>query len=91
VPRYVYTLHAQLKLKKESAAKLGINKIKIEKIIQYPEALDESEKPVIIAIGKLTETLSLNVPYRKVKDKVRIITFYPARRGRYESKILSGR
>lgn len=86
--RYVYTLHAKLKLKFPEIKKLGITKRKIQKVVENPTALDKSEDPVYIVIGKLTGKLSLCVAYRKVEEGIRVITFYPAEKGRYESKIL---
>ena len=70
--------------------KLGITKEQIQKVVENPMAVDKSEKPVLISIGQFTKTLSLCVVYRIVKRTIRIITFYPAEKGRYERKILSG-
>lgn len=86
--KYVYTLHAELKLKRSEIKTLGITKRKIQKVVENPVALDKSEDPVYIVIGKLTDKLSLCVAYREVEEGIRIITFYPAEKGRYESKIL---
>lgn len=88
--KYQYTIHAEEKLTKPESRKLGITKDRIQKVIEKPIALDRSEKPVVIAIGNLTETLSLCLAYRRIKGVIRIITFYPAEKGRYERKILSG-
>lgn len=85
---YEYTLHAKSKLTIHYIKKLGITKFKIQSVIEKPEALDKSEDPVYIAIGRLNEELSLCVAYTKVENRVRIITFYPAEKGRYERKIL---
>ncbi|OGD86009.1 hypothetical protein A2696_00320 [Candidatus Curtissbacteria bacterium RIFCSPHIGHO2_01_FULL_41_13] len=81
-------MHAEKKLKFKEIGKLKITKRKLEEIIQNPIIVDRSEEPVLIAIGKLTEKLSLSVAYRNIGKKIRIITFYPAERGRYERKIL---
>lgn len=90
--RYEYTIHAKQKLKSSTAKEQDITKKKIQNIIEKPEALDKSEDPVFIAIGPLTNSLSLCVPYRtKNGGIIRVITFYPAEKGRYERKILPGR
>lgn len=86
--KYIYTLHAEQKLKFPEIKKLGITKRKIQKVVENPLALDKSEDPVYIVIGRLTDKLSLCVAYRRVERGIRIITFYPAEKGRYESKIL---
>lgn len=90
MPRYYFTLHVEEKVKEPASKKLGITKKQIQKVIENPIAKDLSEKPVLIAIGRFTKTLSLCVVYRIVKGTTRIITFYPAEKGRYEHKILSG-
>lgn len=89
--KYEYTIHASQKFTLSHIRKLGITKSKVQQVIENPQALDKSEDPVYIAIGKLNSDLSLCVAYRKVKGKLRIITFYPAEKGRYERKILSRR
>ena len=86
--KYVYTLHAEQKLKLPEIKKLGINRKLIQKVVENPLALDKSEDPVYIVIGELTDKLSLCVAYRKIGKGIRVITFYPAEKGRYESKIL---
>lgn len=89
--RYVYTIHAQNKLKLPEIRKLEIDKKRLEQTIEKPSVIDRSEAPVLIAIGNLTKALSLCVVYRNVENIIRIITFYPAEKGRYERKILSTR
>ena len=91
MPRYIYTVHAKQKLKLPEVKKIGINKKLIEKTVEKPKVIDKLEEPVLIATGKLTKKLSLNVVYRKVEAGTRIITFWPAEKGRYERKVLSGR
>jgi hypothetical protein len=85
---YIYTIHANEKLKRSEIRKLKINRKTIENVVEKPNTINKSDEPVIIAIDSLTRTLSLCVVYRKVEEKIRIITFYPAEKGRYERKIL---
>lgn len=87
---YQYAVHAKQKLLAPTSQKLNLTKKRIQGVVENPVALDKSEKPVLIAIGNLTETLSLCVVYRKIKQETRIITFYPAEKGRYERKVLQG-
>lgn len=88
VVQYVYTIHAEEKLTLPRVRKLRISKKRIERVIEKPIAVDISEQPVVIAIGNLTKTLSLCVVCRRIEGIIRIITFYPAEKGRYERKIL---
>lgn len=85
---YVYTIHAKEKFTLPEIRRLKISRKQIEKVIEYPIGVDKSEPPIVIAIGALTKTLSLCVAYRIVKEGIRVITFYPAEKGRYERKIL---
>lgn len=87
----VYSLHAEEKLGFSEIKKSRVTKKKIEKVLKHPEAIDRSEKPVLIAVGKLNTKLSLCVVYKRIKEGLKIITFYPAERGRYEHKILQRR
>jgi len=53
-------------------------------IINGPEHQDkESDKPNVIASKSFDEKHILRVVYRKEGDIIRIITFYPAEKGRY--------
>lgn len=85
--RYIYTIHARQKLHKPEVIGLKISRKRIENVIESPNAIDTSEEPVLIAIGSLTRTLSLCVVYRIVEEGIRVITFYPSEKGRYERKI----
>lgn len=86
--KIVYSLHAEEKLGLAEIKKLKINKRQIEETARHPEVVDNSEKPVLIAVGKLSDKLSLCVAYRRTREGVRVITFWPAERGRYERKVL---
>lgn len=65
-----------------------VQKVQIEQVIKKPEIIDNSERPVLIAVGKLSDKLSLCVAYKKTGAGVKVITFFPAERGRYERKVL---
>ena len=84
----MYTLHARSKFTLPEIKKLRIGLKQVEETIENPEVIDSSEEPVLIAISSLNDRLSLCVAYRKVEEGIRVITFYPAEKGRYESKIL---
>ncbi|MBI4991379.1 DUF4258 domain-containing protein [Candidatus Gottesmanbacteria bacterium] len=87
--KFIYTSHAEEKLTEREPKKLGIDKRKIQEIVQNPEVIDESDKPVLMAIGELDNDHSLCVIYRYIQERILIITFFPAKKGRYELKILS--
>lgn len=85
----VYTRHAVEKLREKEPKRLGITKTTIEKTVLKPDGIDMSDKPVLIAMGILGDRHTLCVVYREEEETVRIVTFFPARKGRYESKVLS--
>lgn len=86
---YVYKRHAEEKLRETEPKRLHITKKLITKILDTPDAIDMSDEPVRIAMGKLSSHHTLCIVYRYEENVMHIITFFPARRGRYESKVLS--
>ena len=85
-----YTKHVYDKLKFEEIIKLGINLKTIVQVLENPDAVDESIEPHQ-SIGMLSRTLSLSVIWKREGGIIKVITFYPAKKGRYESKILRRR
>ncbi|MBI5155690.1 hypothetical protein HZA45_00290, partial [Candidatus Peregrinibacteria bacterium] len=61
-----------------------INDPVILEIINTPELIDNSEYPLLMAVGKLRRNLSLCIVYKHIEKGLKIITFFPAKRGRYE-------
>ncbi|MBI2611662.1 DUF4258 domain-containing protein [Candidatus Gottesmanbacteria bacterium] len=87
--RILYTKHASRKFSEERYVKqLKITKSVVKNIIKNPDIIDDTRGEKITAIGKIDLNHSLIVVYKIVENAARIITFYPAERGRYESKIL---
>ena len=89
--KFVLTKHALQKLETKESRVFEISRSKLETIINsgYMVALPIG---VIRVVGKFDSTHSLCVVYRlESNDIIRIITFFPAEKGRYESKILQRR
>ncbi|MBI2049610.1 hypothetical protein HYT32_01770 [Candidatus Roizmanbacteria bacterium] len=64
--------------------KTRVTKQTIKEIVINPEHEDrESDKPNIIASRGIDLKHVLRVVYRKEFDIIRVITFYPAEKGRY--------
>lgn len=83
--KIVYTKHASVDkfavLKKH---KFKVTKEIIEKVIKEPEHEDKNfYPPKIIASKSIDEKHILRVVYRKERDIITLITFYPAEKGRY--------
>ncbi len=89
--KIIFTLHVEEKLLEEDAKSLGITKDKIRAILKNPAVTDKKVYPHH-NVGNLNNELSLNVIWKTEKGGIiKAITFYPAEKGRYESKILRGR
>ena len=84
---FVYTFHAIDKLKTIECKRLHIDKKRIEQTILIGE-LVEKDKDVLMKVSFLSSNLSLAVIYKHIGKKVKIVTFFPAKKGRYERKIL---
>ena len=85
-----FTKHVYDKFKIPEVVKLGIKLKNITEILEHPTSVDRSIDPHQ-SVGNLSSTLSLSVIWKTENDIIKVITFYPAKRGRYESKILRGR
>ena len=83
-----FSQHAREKLDDSASRQLGISRERIIEVLRQPACIETSDLPLVMAVGPLTSTLSLCVVYKLVGGGVRVITFFPARRGRYEGKIL---
>lgn len=82
-----YTKHIYDKLKLKEIIELKINLDTIANVLNNPTIVDKSIKPHQ-SIGKISRTLSLSVIWKMEGGIIKVITFYPAKKGRYESKIL---
>ncbi|OGY22855.1 MAG: hypothetical protein A2Y57_02875 [Candidatus Woykebacteria bacterium RBG_13_40_7b] len=64
--------------------KFNLNESDVIRVIENPEHEDrESNFPNIIASRGFDEKHVLRVVYRREDDIIKIITFYPAEKGRY--------
>ena len=86
-----FSRHAVEKLNDSTSKKLGITVELIKRILNKPSLIDNSEYPILMAIGELNRNLSICVVYKFTEKGLKIVTFFPAKRGRYEGKILSRR
>ncbi|MBU0694701.1 MAG: hypothetical protein KKC11_08575 [Candidatus Omnitrophica bacterium] len=83
----VFSKHSLEKLEDSTSQKLDINRDTVENVLQNPEITDSCDYPLMMAIKEFKENLSLCVIYKFVNGKLKVITFFPSRRGRYENKI----
>ena len=81
----ILTKHAKNKLRTVGARKFRITKRKLEMVINNPVSYLEQAESVIVAVGSLDLEHSLCVVYKTEGDIIKIITFFPAKKGRYET------
>lgn len=85
-----YTQHVYDKLKLQEIVKLEINLETIANVLNNPSVVDKTIDPHQ-SIGKISKNLSLSIIWKIEDGIIKVITFYPARKERYESKILRRR
>lgn len=79
-----FTLHAAEKLTERFVRDVKISPEVIEEVIKKPIFCQKQDNEKIKAIGTLTQEHVLVVIYKRAGKNVRIITFFPARKNRYE-------
>ena len=87
---FVYTIHAEDKLKEPESKKLLITKKLLGDVILNPNTTEDLGNSMRVT-SDLDHTHSLVVVYKKESGKIKVITFFPAQKGRYESKVLRRR
>ena len=80
----VYTKHSIFKFEILAKHGFSITKEQIEDTIQQPDKLMVSEMGRLIAQKAIDKTHLIRVIYIRKDDEVKVITFYPTRRQRYE-------
>lgn len=85
--KIVYGDHAIEKF--ETLRKHGfvVSKRQVRETVQKPEKLEEGYSSRKVAQRGITERHVLRVIYEERAEEIRIITFYPGRRSRYEGSI----
>lgn len=82
--KIIFTKHALNKFAVFQERGLKFSRKQIENTVKLPENIDTlSDSPKIIASGKLDAEHIMRVVYLREDDIIRIITFYPAEKGRY--------
>jgi hypothetical protein len=85
--RVLYTEHADFKFRVLRQHGLIISKEQIESVIREPERVTVGKRGRLIAHKPISQTHLIRVIYEQQGDEIKIITFYPARRERYENQI----
>ena len=83
----IYTSHAENKFKVLRKYGVSYTKTQIEDILLHPDSIKESEKGRMVAQKAMSKTHLIRVIYEKRDNILNVITFYPARRERYENEL----
>lgn len=82
--RCMFTKHVIDKLRNLKISRVKITRKLILSTIEYPEDVNsEEDYPNLIASAKLDVDRVIRVVYRIEDGRIVIITFYPAKKGRY--------
>lgn len=83
--KIVFTKHALIdKFAKLKEHGFNLTQDDVTSVVKNPEYIDkESDYPKIIVSKSVDEKHILRVVYKKESGIIRIITFYPAEKGRY--------
>lgn len=84
--KVVYTHHAELKFRILKEHRVKITKKQVEDTVLRPDKATKGRKKRLIAQKMMGEKHLLRVIYEE-KENIEIITFYPAKRKRYETKV----
>jgi len=79
-----FTNHAMRKFEILKRLGLSVSVRQVIRVVENPEGVDVGWKGRFIASAKLNKEHVLRVVYEKVGDRKLVVTFYPARRRRYE-------
>ncbi len=79
--------HAELKLQILKKHGIHFTKPQIEEAVSTPDKIIEAEKSRRIAQKIMNTQYLIRVIFEESKDSIIVITFYPARRSRYEDKL----
>lgn len=82
--KFVFTKHARGKFRKFAKAGVRISQKDVIGAIKNPERLEKQlGTPKVIASGLTDPQHVLRVVFKIEDDIITVITFYPARKGRY--------
>ena len=85
--KVVFTSHARQKILILRRHNCTISEEEVKKTIEGPDSVKEGRNNRMIAQRAIDEEHLLRVIYEKRRDDIVIVTFYPARRERYENQL----
>ena len=85
--RIHFTKHAKAKMAILAGHGFKLTKPEVERVVRTPVRIRAGYEDRKIAEGFISEEYILRVIYEESPRELKIITLYPARRDRYESKL----
>jgi len=85
--KIVYGSHADEKFEILRRHGLIVSKRQVRETLRRPEKVEEGFRGRKIAQRRISEKHVLRVVYEEGQREIRVVTFYPGRRSRYESSI----
>jgi len=79
-----FSNHALRKFEVLKRLGFSVSLRKVVSVVEHPEGVDVGWKGRFIASARLNREHVLRVVYEKVGDRKLVVTFYPAKRERYE-------
>jgi len=85
--KIVYGSHAEEKFEILRRHGFVVSKRLVRETLQRPEKIEEGFRGRKVAQRRISEKQVLRVVYEEGQREIRVVTFYPGRRSRYESAI----
>ena len=82
-----FTTHAESKFSLLEEFGVSISRAQVEEVVKEPAKVEESRKNRKVAQAPLDDAHVLRVVYEESGDELVVVTFYPARRERYEDQL----
>ena len=82
--KIVFSLHSINKIQILSKHQIFADENRITKIITKPDRIESGYKNRLVAQGVLNDKHVSRIVYEENEKEIKIITFYPGRRSRYE-------
>jgi uncharacterized DUF497 family protein len=83
----IFTEHAKIKFKVLRQHGFEVNEMQIRDIVENPETTSKGKKARLILQSPIDDTHVIRVICEIESDNIKVITFYPARRERYENQL----
>ena len=84
--KIIFTLHAKDKFEMIQKSGFRVTEEDVLACITSPDTLEKRPNDIKIAQKNFDENHVLRVVFRQENDKIKIITFHPGNRRRYEKK-----